>query len=269
VRWYDFGKILKKSNLDFLEFHLSYKDMDADYEKFFDEVYDLDLVVHSPDTFSGDHLLSLSHSNKEHRERSIRELQRVVNLTRSLKPYFKRAERPLIIASLGGFTRDRLLHPSERVDRYERLAESLSKLDKDGVEIIPQTLPPFPWYFGGQLFLNLFVDPEDTVGFCERYGYRLCLDISHAKLACNHFKWSLKRYVELVGPYSAHLHIADSQGVDGEGLQIGEGVIDFLALSEWLDIYSPDSSFIPEIWQGHENDGEGFWRAMERLEGMF
>ncbi|MBN2500577.1 MAG: N-acetylneuraminate synthase family protein [Anaerolineales bacterium] len=269
VRWYDYPTILAKSNPDFLEFHLSYKDMEADYLKFFDEVYDLDLVVHSPDTFAGDHLLSLSHPDKEHRERSIVELQRVVDLTRSLKPYFKRAERPLIITSLGGFTRDRLLSVAERAERYDRLAESLTKVDMDGVEIIAQTLPPFPWYFGGQLYLNLFVDPDDTVEFCKAHNMRLCLDISHAKLACNHFKWSLKEYVEKVGPYSAHLHIADSSGVDGEGLQIGAGDIDFPALAEWLDNYSPDSSFIPEIWQGHENEGEGFWRALERLESTF
>ena len=175
----------------------------------------------------------------------------------------------MIIASLGGFTRDRLLSPAERAERYERLAESLTKVDMDGVEVIAQTLPPFPWYFGGQLYLNLFVDPDDTVEFCKQYNMRLCLDISHAKLACNQFKWSLKEYVEKVGPYSAHLHIADSSGVDGEGLQIGTGDIDFPALAEWLDNYSPHSSFIPEIWQGHENEGEGFWRALERLEGTF
>ena len=27
------------------------------------------------------------------------------------------------------------------------------------------------------------------------------------------------------------------------------------------------ASFIPEIWQGHKNMGEGFWTALERLEG--
>lgn len=271
VRWYDFKKIASQSNLDFLEFHLSFKDMEQDLNKIFDndKVYDLDFTVHSPDTFASDHLLSPSHPNKEHRERSTRELQRVVDLTNALKPHFKHATKPFIITSMGGFTRDRLLHPSERKARYEQLAESLSQIDQTGVEIIPQTLPPFPWYFGGQLYLNLFIDPYDTVEFCETYGYRLCLDISHAKLACNHFKWSWEKYLSLTGPYAAHLHIADSEGVDGEGLQINEGEIDFVALGRALDSSCPDAWFIPEIWQGHENDGEGFWKAMERLEGLY
>ena len=271
VRWYDYKKMAAKSNLDFLEFHLSFKDMDQDLNTIFakDEVYDLDYTVHSPDTFAGDHLLSPSHPDKAHRARSIKELQRVVDLTNALKPHFSKATKPFIIASMGGFTRDRLLHPSERKARYEQLAESLAEVDQTGVEIIPQTLPPFPWYFGGQLYLNLFVDPYDTVEFCETYGYRLCLDISHAKLACNHFKWSWEKYLSLTGPYTAHLHIADSEGVDGEGLQINEGGIDFVALGRALDEYCPNAWFIPEIWQGHENDGEGFWKAMERLEGMY
>ena len=30
--------------------------------------------------------------------------------------------------------------------------------------------------------------------------------------------------------------------------------------------HAPKSSFIPEIWQGHKNGGEGAWLALERLE---
>ena len=37
----------------------------------------------------------------------------------------------------------------------------------------------------------------------------------------------------------------------------------------FLNQFSPDSSFIPEIWQGHENNGEGFWMALENLEKAF
>ena len=36
-----------------------------------------------------------------------------------------------------------------------------------------------------------------------------------------------------------------------------------------LDGLIPGASFIPEIWQGHVNDGEGFWIALERLEQWF
>ena len=64
--------------------------------------------------------------------------------------------------------------------------------------------------------------------------------------------------------------MGDGAGVGEEGLQIGEGTIDFKQLKYDLDRMAPNASFIPEIWQGHENDGEGFWIALERLEkGLF
>jgi len=266
VRWHDFKTIMAQSNPNFLEFHLSVKDMDEDFLKFFDAPLDLDLKVHSPDTFNGDHLLDLANPNDKHRSRSIKELQRVIDLTRALKPFFKQTKRPMIIASLGGFSTDGFLSQSEVKKRYQLLAASYSELDSDGVEIIGQTLPPFPWYFGGQMYLNLFVKPEDTAEFCRENGLRLCFDISHSKLACNHFKFSFANFVDVIAPHAAHLHMADARGVDGEGLQVGEGDIDFVALCRQLHSLCPTASFMPEIWQGHKNHGEGFWTALERLE---
>lgn len=268
VRWHDYRQILAKANPQFLEFHLSFKDMDEDFRAFVDAPLDLDLKVHSPDTFAADHLLDLSNENPAHRARSICELQRVIDLTRELKPYFRKAVRPVIISSLGGFSTAGLLEPDAVNRRYELLAASLGQLDAAGVEIIGQTLPPFPWYFGGQLYLNLFVNAADTARFCARSGLRLCLDVCHSKLACTHFRWSFKEFVDTVGPHVAHLHIADAKGVDGEGLQVGEGEIDLPALRDQLDRLCPEASFIPEIWQGHKNEGEGFWIALDRLEKM-
>ncbi|AFZ49063.1 N-acetylneuraminate synthase family protein [Dactylococcopsis salina] len=269
VRYHDFEKILSKTNPDFLEFHLSYKDMEESIEDYLKGEYNLDLVVHSPELFAGDHTLDLCSQDEEYRQYSIQELQRVINITRTLKPYFKKATRPCIVTNIGGFTFDFHLHHSERQKLYELLLKSLSQLDTAGVEIIPQTMPPFPWHFGGQRYHNLFVDAQEIAEFCANHQYRICLDISHSKLACNHYKWSFQEFVETVGAYTAHLHIADSEGKDGEGLQIGEGEIDFHHLSQTLAKVAQNALFIPEIWQGHENEGEGFWIALERLEGLF
>jgi N-acetylneuraminate synthase len=63
------------------------------------------------------------------------------------------------------------------------------------------------------------------------------------------------------------LHFGDAKGLDGEGLQVGEGEIDFDEIGAVLRKHAPGASFIPEIWQGHKNMGEGFWTALERLEG--
>ena len=269
VRYHDFTKLLIKSNPDLLEFHLSYKDLEQDIKQYFDNTYDLDFVVHSPELFAGDHVLDLCSLDEDYRNHSIQELQRVIDITRQLKPYFKKASRPLIVTNIGGFTLDEPLPINQRQKYYELLLDSLSKLDQEGVEIIPQTMPPFPWHFGGQIYHNLFVDPQDIAEFCSQHNYRICLDISHSKLACNHHNFSFKEFVEKVGFYTAHLHIADAEGLDGEGLQIENGDIDFPALAEYLKKTAPNASFIPEIWQGHKNEGEGFWLALERLEIFF
>jgi len=270
VRYHDTKKLAALAPFDLFEFHLSYKDLEEDISKHMGEnKYDMDLVVHSPELFAGDHVMDLCSHDVEYRKRSIAELQRVIDVTRALTPYFARAKRPLIIINAGGFSENGAMPVSERGALYDLIAESLSEVDQSGVEIIPQTMPPFPWHFGGQRFHNLFMMADEIVNFCIIHGYRVCLDVSHSQLACTHFKVSFKEFLERVGPYSAHLHVVDAEGVDGEGLQIGEGVVDFAMVAEIMDKCAPKASFIPEIWQGHKNDGAGFWFALDKLEKWF
>lgn len=193
----------------------------------------------------------------------------MVDVTRRLVPYFRKATRPLIIINAGGFSLDGFIPRERHGALYELIADSLSKVDSAGVEIIPQTMPPFPWHFGGQRYHNLFVTADDIEAFCDRYGYRICLDLSHSQLSCSHLGLSFKAFLEQVAGYSAHLHVVDAEGVDGEGLQIGEGTMDFGMVADVLRRKAPKASFIPEIWQGHKNDGEGFWIALDRLETWF
>lgn len=269
VRFHDYRNLLSRSNPDFLELHLSYKDMEVNLKDFFVEPLNLDLVVHSPDLFRGDHILNLAATDKQYRQRSIDELQRVIEFTRRVKPYFTKTKRTFLVTSLGGATKDGFVSESKRDAMFETIGHSLSQLDTEGVEILGQTLPPFPWYMGGQLYLNVFIEHKKTAAFCKEFNMRLCFDVSHSKLSCNHIGISFEEYVKVIAPYVAHLHLVDAAGVDGEGLQIGEGEIDFAALAKSLDEYCPRASFIPEIWQGHKNEGQGFWLAMERLEAWF
>lgn len=267
VRYHDFTAMLGKSNFNLVEFHFSYKDIELDPAKFLAiNGYAMDFVVHSPELFAGDHIMDLCAEDPQYRQRSIAELQRVIDITRKLKPYFHQAVRPLIIINAGGFTLDGFMSKQSRTDKYALIADALQQLDSEGVEIIPQTMPPYPWHFGGQRFHNLFMDAEDIVQFCQQHQMRICLDISHSKLACNLSKASFSQFIQQAAPFTAHIHVVDAENVDGEGLQIGEGEIDFAELAQQLKQLAPAASFIPEIWQGHKNDGEGFWQALELLE---
>lgn len=268
VRYHDINSVAGKSNFDMIEFHFSYKDMEIDPAQYLDaNGYNLDFVVHSPELFAGDHIMDLCSDDPVYRQHSINELQRVIDITRSLKKYFK-TEKPCIIINAGGATQNNAMPAEERPARYERIADALKSLDTEGVEIIPQTMPPFPWHFGGQRYHNLFMSSEDIETFCRQNNSRICLDISHSKLYTNKEHQSFIDFLSQVAPYTAHLHIADAMGVDGEGLQIHEGDIDFKLVAAELDKHCPSASFIPEIWQGHKNGCEGFWIALERLEAF-
>jgi len=269
VRWHDAHAMAASSNPGLLEYHLSYKDMDERLNDWFDTALDLEFTVHAPELFSGDHILDLAADDPAVRARSIAELNRVCDLTRALRRWHERATRPLIVVNLGGFSRHGFLPADARPALYARIEASLAEVDTAGVEIIAQTMPPFPWHFGGQSHHNLFVDPDEIAGFCTRTGLRICLDVSHSQLACNHFDWSMREFVRIVGPHTAHLHLADAAGIDGEGLQIGAGDMDFGALARDLAAHCPGASFVPEVWQGHKNGGSGFWQALDRLEAWF
>jgi len=266
VRYHDFLEYDKKINPDIYEFHLSYSDMDLEPSNFLSGTYQAGFVVHAPELFSGSRLLDLASPDENYRQYSIQETQRVINITHSLKQYFPVTNRPMIVVNIGGFTMDEPLPGHQLPEYYERFALSLEALDTSGVEVIPQTMAPFPWHFGGQRYQNLFVHAEECISWCEKLNLRMCFDISHSKLMCNHFNVDFYDLAKKIAPITGHLHLGDASGVNGEGLQIGDGDIDFGRLATILDQECPHASFIPEIWQGHKNGGEGFWIALERLE---
>ena len=267
VRYHDFGEYAARIKPDVWEFHLSYSDMDIDPAKFLSGTYEAGFVVHAPELFTGSRLMDLATPDDAYRRESLRETQRVIDITRSLKRFFPNTKRPPIVANIGGFTMDELLPPGVIPSYYERFARSLAELDLEGVELIPQTMAPFPWHFGGQRYQNLFFKIEEIVHWCRKLNLRMCFDVSHSALTCNHLGYDFYDFSRQIAPLTAHLHLGDARGLNGEGLQVGEGDIDFDRLGAILRQGCSDASFIPEIWQGHKNSGEGFWIAMERLEG--
>ncbi len=267
VRYHDFKEYAAKIKPDLFEFHLSYSDLDLDPSEFLTENVDLEYVIHAPELFAGSHLMDLASKDESYRRNSIIETQRVIDITNSLKKYFPKTKRPMIVANVGGFTMDKPLEKSELNSYYELFAKSLGELNLDGVELIPQTMAPFPWHFGGQRYQNIFVQVDEIVKWCSELNLRMCFDVSHSHLTCAHFNLNYYDFVEKIAPYTAHIHYGDAKGVNGEGLQIGEGEIDFERLGKILNAGCPNASFIPEIWQGHKNGGEGFWIALDKLEG--
>ena len=268
VRYHDLKDYQKLISPDLFEFHLSYSDMELNVKDFVDTDSKAGFVAHAPELFKGSNLMDLASPDKKYRDKSIEETQKVIEITKELNKFFPKQERPLIVANIGGFSMDKPIDINLKDDYYNRFSDSLSQLSTDGVEIIPQTMAPFPWHFGGQRYQNLFVLPEEIVEKCTLMNLRMCLDVSHSMLTCNHFKIDFYEFIDKVAPFTAHIHMGDAKGVNGEGLQIGEGDIDFNKLCKILIDKAPEATFIPEIWQGHKNNGEGFWIALDRLNGL-
>ena len=266
VRFHDWQELTNASNPDFLEFHLSYRDLDAHLDDFLPDSLPYGLVVHSPDLFEDDLILDLASDDTRVRQRSVEGLARVVDLTKAMASRFQTDGPVPIVASLGGSTLAEAVASSERKAMYDRVIESLRSLDLEGVRLLAQTLPPFPWYLGGQRHCNLFVDAVETAQFSTASGVGICLDLAHTKLACNAAKSSFHEALATLLPHTAHLHIVDAAGLDGEGLQVLEGEIDWDDAAHQIELLAPNVSFIPEIWQGHVDGGRGFWVALERLE---
>ncbi|MBX0301328.1 N-acetylneuraminate synthase family protein [Cryobacterium sp. 1639] len=269
VRYHDFSALIADCTPDFLEFHFSYKDLEVDPASVFDGPLEMGFTTHLPDLFAGDFLVDLASSDDEVWERSIAEVQRTIDVTRSLKEWFPRESEPIMVVTMGGFTKDRHLDPAERPAMYARIGDALKRLDTTGIRIAAQTLPPHPWLMGGQAFHNLFVDPRDTAEFAVATGTGLCFDVSHSKLAANFLGIPFSEVVATLAPLTTHLHLVDATGIDGEGVQVGEGEVDWPQLAATLEELAPGVSFIPEIWQGHVDSGAGFWTALDRLEQWF
>ena len=268
VRYHDFYELSDKLNLDFVEFHLSYQDLNIEPSHFINELKNenLGFSVHTPELFENDHILDLCSLDDSYRKKSIEHMHRVIEHIQKIKNVFKTKNKPILITNAGGWDVDGFISNDDKKRKYEILENSLTQIDLSEVELGIQTMPPFPWHFGGQSYHNLFVDPHEINNFCDKTNYKICLDVSHSAMACSYFGWDLIEFCNLVSEHINYFHIVDAKGADGEGVEIGKGDVDFEMLSKVINKNNPNIPFIPEVWQGHKDSGAGFFNALNFLE---
>lgn len=254
-------------NPDVYEFRINGADMEADIASVLEgQNVNKQLGIHAPEQ-KGHDLVDLSARTEQTRREAVEIIQEVIDIVRDVvKPHFDIDHEPYIVIHPGGITIDHMeLEATEEMNAA--LERSMSELDDDGVNLLLENMPPLPWIYGGQQYHNNFMDADEIAAYCERTGQRICYDTSHAKLWCNYSGEDLKEHAETLRPYVDYLHVADAAGVDGEGLQIGEGGIDFERIAPVFEDF--DGPVITEIWRGHERRGEGFKKAAERLSDVF
>ncbi|MFI5312127.1 MAG: N-acetylneuraminate synthase family protein [Gemmatimonadales bacterium] len=251
--------------LRFIEFHVSDRDLDAGAGAYEGGRKPFGFVVHAPE-YAHDTLIDLCAVDDAQRALSVQRIQKTIDLARALAPKFEMDRAlfprgPKIVMHVGGMW--------PKPGGYDvkaatvRLLAALKVLDTAGVDLLLENLPPYPWYFGGRWFGHIICDADNTALLCEESGLGLCFDTSHAALACNQSDSSLLDFATRVAPFVRHLHVSDGAGTSGEGLQIGEGNVNFVELLPVLLASTP--TLIPEIWMGHHENGEGFRTALEHL----
>lgn len=264
VRYHDFADFAAVVSPDLFEFHLSYRDLSVDPKPYLHATQCTRLVVHAPELFENSELLDLSSADAAYRTRSIQNLQRVVDVALAIAPFFPEADSLLIVVNVGGFSADASFPLEHRQELYARFHNACKQIRWGRSELIPQNMAPFPWHFGGQRHQNIFMMPEELAEQAKTYGLRLCLDLAHLRMTCNHFKLDFQAALELLLPHTAHLHVADAAGTNGEGVVMGTG--DVRWEPAWRAICAAKGvSFVPEVWQGHKDHGAGFWHALDLL----
>ena len=125
-------------------------------------------------------------------------------------------------------------------------------------------MPPFPWHQGGRSYHNLLTNLNKIKDFISMIDNNLCLDISHTALSCSYFKENIEDHINTIGERIFHIHLSDAQGQNAEGLEVGNGNLDFKIIHKTIKKYKKQVYLIPEIWQGHLHEGYAFTRSLIR-----
>ncbi|MGZ3690856.1 MAG: N-acetylneuraminate synthase family protein [Pseudobdellovibrio sp.] len=245
-----------------IEIHMTWRDIFS--YKPTEETFSQDLVVHAPEYYQ-DRLIDFSTDDKEVTEYSIEMLRKTIDIARDLNKSFKGqtdSRGPRVVVHPGGHFSAQ--QKSNKSEQYRLLKKNLKNIDSSGVRLLVENMPPYPWYFGGQWYNSIFMDAKEIAQFAEDMSWHVCYDTSHALLYCNSVGISLSQFTKDILKHTGYLHLSDAKGTTEEGLQLGKGNLKPEEIAELLS--SINVGFIPEIWQGHLNRGEGFKEALCYLE---
>lgn len=257
-RFHDYDAY-KTLNSPCIEFHCSQSDLDVLFQP---EISKSALIVHAPEIVNRK-LVDICTKDDEIVRQSLEILQKTINKTMEIAKSFP-TKKPKLVMHLGGM----YLNVRDLVDTkllIKRAIENFKKLkyDPNLIDIIPENLPPRPWYLGGEWFQHGFMFSDDMKEFCNHFNLKMTYDICHASLFCNEFNIDLVEYTKDIMPIVGHVHISDAYGNNGEGVQIGEGNINFEPVLKEMEKFQ--FSWVSEIWSGHLHNGAGTYKCMRIL----
>lgn len=255
ARWKDADSMIKLGT-DLIEVFIHERDLEQHYEDMLStfsrisDERDIELVVHNQEYWTDGenyHLVDLASQNELLRQKAIK-------IVKTTLKFAKKINASYVIVHPGGISPDRI----EKEKLLSTFTESLKEIKDEG--LIVENMPWFYIMHNGEIWRsNICVYAEDFFNFSELVG-GMTLDICHAYLSTQegkneHVQKMRKKLEKMI----KHVHASDAKPPHHEGLQIGTGFVDFKALRDFK------VGIIPEIIDGHKNEGEGFRIAIERL----
>jgi sialic acid synthase SpsE len=256
IRLHDAAVLQSRFPIKNNELHLSYEEVARFGASMDDGLAGLDLnrhySIHIPDYIDSKTLIDPLAADTDTQSRSLKVIETCVDLALELEQRTG-ASVPIV----GSFSR---VLPEGKAATYDQLHASLLKAGRDrGAPIYPQWLPRIAWYFGGAEVLDMFCG-EDDIDIITSIGMEVCLDLSHLILSANYSKADWGNWCSRLLPLSRHIHIADAVGIDGEGIEFGEG-----DLGDPTQYINGPGRKVLEVWQGHLSEGDGFDKAIRQL----
>lgn len=143
------------------------------------------------------------------------------------------------------------------------LEKSLCELKSK--KLLVENMPWFYWMADGNLHECMVCRFATDFKRFFKFTGGINLDICHAYLSTKKGGYrTIEQFVKMYNQKILHVHVSDALPPTGEGLQIGDGNIDFKYIFGLLD-KNADICYLPEIIDGHKKDGAGFKIGIERL----
>ena len=255
ARWMD-ADLMAKLDVALMEVFIGERDLELHRQKMIDTFSRIsneraiELVVHCQEYWTDGenyHLVDLSSIDEGLRLSAIKTVRKTLDFASEIDASYV------------------IVHPGGTAPHTIKSGKLLPKLKKSLKELRdPRILvEKMPWFYfmrdGSIWKSNICISADDFFFFSDLTG-GMTLDVCHAYLSTKEggnkyirdMKNTLKDMIK-------HVHASDAKPPHHEGLQIGEGDIDFSVLCE-INV-----GIIPEIIHGHKNGGEGFKMAIKRL----
>ena len=262
--------------VDLLEVHLDLEDLPRRRKAVVSTFLDIrgqqghDLIVHAPEfmmTGAGPALVDLSAASEVVRSLSLSTLEATIDLAEEIDAH-------LIVAHPGGILSDTgVPGTGEGLDRLIGSLDLLRERARGAGVLI--TVENMPWFYhhkplgGGEpqrWESSIMVGPDD-MDVLTPHVDGMTLDVSHGFLHSPEGGMEvIEGFLRKHGKRVLHLHLSDALPPDHEGLQVGQGSVDFMAVFEAFR--GREVTAIPEIMGGHRGGGLSFRRALEELRRM-